>query len=170
MKNMAEIVDKIPIEDKRVTASMVFSGTAVGLMVRLGSVVGADKLEEILTGMWSGAGKRSHPNIQEKYNITVEDAAGAAKLSYVVGCTSLGPEYKSEIVEANPKKAVRKTTKCPWMERYTAYNIAPEFRVCATPCAKYVEEGLKVVNREITFKLRKAMPRGDPYCEFVYEF
>lgn len=165
---MSEILEKIPVEDKWAMSSR--KGVAVGLMANLGGVVGAEKLEEILTNMWSGAGKQVHPLIKEKYNIAVDDAAGAAKLSLVVGGVIIGAEYESEIVEATSERAIRITTKCPWMERFTQYNIDPKFRVCTTPCAKFVEEGFKAVNPKIDFMLTKSLAKGDPHCEFVYEF
>jgi hypothetical protein len=164
---MSEILEKIPVEVKWAMSSG--RAVATGLMAQLGAIVGGEKLEEILTGMFGGAGKRVHPFVKEKYNIPVEDAAGAAKLSLVVGGLILGPEYESKIVETTPEKAVRRTTKCPWTERFTEYNIDPEYRVCTIPCAKFVEEGFKAVNPNIAFQLTKSLAQGDPYCEFVYE-
>ena len=167
---MAEIVEKVPVEDKWAFSNNVWSGSAAGLIAQLVGAVGKEKVTEILNQMWGGGGKVLHPMIQEKYNVPVNDAAGAANLSLVVGKVALGPEYTSEIVEATPERAVRRTTKCTLWERYKEYNIDPKLRVCAVPCAKFVEEGFKEVNPKIAFKLTKAPEWGDEYCEFLYEF
>jgi len=167
---MAEIAEKVPVEDKWAFASNVFSGSAVGLIAQLVGALGKEKVIEILNGMWGGGGKTLHPMIQQKYNIPVEDAAGAAKLSLVVGKVALGPEYTSEIVESTPERAVRRTYKCALWERAKEYNLLDAFEVCGEPCATFVEEGFKAVNPKIAFELTKCPEWGDEYCEFLYEF
>ena len=46
----------------------------------------------------------------------------------------------------------------------------PELMVCPAGDQAWGEEGLKVIDPKLTYKVTKAMPWGDPYCEDVIEF
>ena len=108
--------------------------------------------------------------VKETFNISVEDAIGAAKLRIVVATLQSGPEFTTEIVEATRKRAVVRTTKCGVWERAKEFELAPEFATCDVGHQTVVEVGLKRVNPKLTFTLTKAMPWGDPYCEGLFEF
>ena len=109
------------------------------------------------------------PWVKETFNISVKDAIGAAKLRIVVATLQSGPEMETEIVEATPERTVVRTTKCGLWERYKECELDPELAVCDVGHQAVVETGLKRVNLKITHKLTKAMSRGDPYCEDVFE-
>ena len=115
-------------------------------------------------------GKRQYSRIKEMCNLSVEDAIGAALLLNVVGALTFGNEWKIEYIEKAPKRVVLRTTKCPWMERYKEFEVDHGHIVCPTSHQLFVGEGLKAVNSKITYKLTKAIPWGDPYCEEFIEF
>ena len=133
-------------------------------------VWGWETWKEILVKVHCENSKRLHLYIKEAFNIPVEDAVGAAKLVWVAVTLQQGPESEREIVEATPERVVGRTTKCGWWERFNELEVDPEFRGACTICEAWGEEGLKAVNPKLTIKRTKARPRGDPYCEFIYEF
>ena len=100
----------------------------------------------------------------------LQDAIGAAKLNMVYGYMLGGPEQKQQLVEATREKAVARTTKCTCWERYEEFEVDPDLRAGCNAHQQQTEEGLKVINPKITYKLKKAMGWGDPYCEALIEF
>jgi hypothetical protein len=135
----------------------------------MGEVLGMDKWQEIHDNLWGEGGKMTYPQIKKSFNIPVDDAIGAATLAGVVATLQHGPTYEWEVVEETPKRCVYRFTKCPWWDTYQAFGAKPENIVCAGGHERFVGDGLKAVNPKLKHTLTKAMPRGDPYCESVYE-
>jgi hypothetical protein len=177
-----ELLEKIPPERRwAITAKTLWRFTVLGgdkiIASILGKgegiiapVMGAEKWKEINKKIYSDGGQIMMPWVKETFNIPVEDAIGACKLVIVAAALINGPEQEYEIVEMTPERAVDKTTNCVCWERYNEFEVDSEHRACDPACQVWTEEGLKAVNPKIGFKLTKARPRGDPYCEFVYEF
>ena len=135
-------------------------------------VMGYETYLKINTKLWLEDGRRYLPWVKDTFNISVEDAIGALKLCMVASWFNSGPEQKFEIVEDTPERAVYRTTRCSWWERYKELFpvIYPELVVCPESCKAHFEAGIKAINPKITYHHIKAMPRGDPYCEEVFEF
>jgi len=109
------------------------------------------------------------PWVKEMFNIPVEDAIGAAKLVWVAARLMFGPEWEMKYVEKTTGRVVVRYTKCPMLETHKEW-LDPAFIDCEGGHQVIIKEGLKVINPKLTFKITKAIPRGDPYCEDVYEF
>ena len=179
---MTELLEKIPAEACwAITAKFLIgfsilrgSKTIVPLMGKeegiIAPVLGFEKFEEILAKVFYEGGRRIYLNTKQMLNIPVNDAAEAAKLGAVVENLVSGPEWKREYVEESSHRVVCRITKCPWWERYKELEVDPELRPCDGAHEIQNREGLKAVNPKMTFKFTKAMPRGDPYCEEVFEF
>ena len=133
-------------------------------------VRGAEKWDEIHDKIIGDAGRKVYLMVKERFNIPVEDAIGAVNLLYVALVLAWGPELKGTIVEATPERVVFRWTKCPWWNRYEEYEVPLTLRPCHIAHESPCNEGLKVINPKIAYKLTKAMIRGDPYCEDVIEF
>ena len=133
-------------------------------------IMGWEKYDEINAKIHGEGGKRVLPYVKETFNIPVEDAIGAAKLYIVAVPLHRGPETKMEIVEKSRERVLLRCTKCPWLERVKELKGKLELMVCPEGDQAWAEEGLKAINPKLTYKLTKAMPRGDPYCEVVIEF
>jgi len=131
---------------------------------------GWEKYKEIVIGVYGEANKNLVVKVNELFNIPVEDAIGAENLLTVVGTLQCGPDRESSYIERTPERVIMRFLKCPWWEIYMEYGIKPEFTLCEPCCAEKFEEGIQKINPKITYKLSKAMPRGDPYCEFLTEF
>jgi hypothetical protein len=133
-------------------------------------VMGWEKYEEISMKTWGESGKCFTPFVKETFNIPVEDAIGAAKL-YIITCfLTAGPEDRYEMAEETPERAIIQWIRCGWMERYKEFEVDPALSTCPTGHQALASEGLKAINPKLTFKLTKAMPRGDPYCEGIIKF
>jgi hypothetical protein len=133
-------------------------------------VRGWEKWEEIIDKIQAEGAKRMYSRIKETFNIPVENAVDAFNLVRVVAVLVYGPDWEFEFVEKSPEKVVCRMTRCPWLERYKEFKLDPDVMVCPVGCQAWCEEGLKAVNPKTTFKLVKAMPWGDPYCEEIIEF
>ena len=167
---MSEILENIPVEMRWAISTQVLTGSLIGLHPIIGEMLGTKKWREITEMSSSEGGKMFLPMVKEMFSIPVEDAVGAANLATVAGTVMMGPEFTTEIVEANPERATLKITKCPFWERYKEQEVKPEFRVCDASHEAMCKAGFSAVNPKIACKLMKAMPRGDSYCEAVYEF
>ncbi len=168
---MAEIFEKIPIETKWA----IFADGVVGGVVMRGEkiiapVLGKQKWLEINEKAWGESGKRLFPRVQETLNISGEDAGGATKLAMVAIALVGGAKFTAELVEDSKERAVVRTTNCPWWEKYQELDIHPELIPCEVGHQAFCEEGLKAINSKVAFTLTKALPKGDSYCEGVYEF
>lgn len=67
-------------------------------------------------------------------------------------------------LKANPDKCAGEV--CGYKE----FGINPELSACPEGHQANAEEGLKAINHKLSNKLTKAIPRGDPYCEEIFEF
>ena len=167
---MAEaILEKIPIETRWEITAKSLTGATIGYELVLLEIVGKEKTAEIEAKMWGEGGKTFIPMIKEAFNIPVEDAVGAANLIKVAAVLGMGPECTDEIIEENKERVVQRWVKCPFIERAKEMGVTDK-QDCYSGCTAWVEEGLKAINPKLTITKAEAMPRGDPYCEWVYEF
>jgi hypothetical protein len=178
-----ELLEKIPLE-KRWAITAKFLGTFAVLRgeKRVATAMGkeegiispllsVEKWNEVNRKAWGEEGGRKQaPWVIETFNIPVEDAIGAARFMSFVTVISCGPEWESEIVEKSKDKSIVRTTKCPWWNRHKELDADPDIASCYPPHEAWIKSGLKAINPKIIHKLTKAMPRGDPYCEDVFEF
>ena len=182
MKKLAGLIEKIPAKKRWELTTKILTRILAGRGTKhiaplLGKgdgiaapVWGWEWWEDIAKRVWGEGGKRFYPWLKQKFNIPVEDALGAVNLVIIAAKLLGGPEWEAEIIEATPEKAVIRHTKCTWWEIYQEYNLDPDLCVCPAGHQARVGKGIKAVNPKIKFKLLKAMPRGDPYCEGIYEF
>ncbi len=134
-------------------------------------VWGWEKWGEINTKVFGDQARKLYLKIKETFNIPIEDAVGASKLSYAVERLVVGPEIEGKIVEATPERAVYKTFKCTLWDIYDEQEIHSELRVgCHGGHEVWYKKGLMTLNPKLTCKFTKAMGKGDPYCEIIIEF
>lgn len=181
---MAEMLEKIPIEicweitgkiltrfvvSRILKTSTPFLGKDDGIFSLLS---GWDKETEIKWKVYAESGRKMYPFVKEMFNIPVENAVEAANLEVLTGILLMGPETQCDIVEATPERAVVRWTKCPFWERYEEKEATeyPELIPCGIGHEAFQGEGFKAINPKLTYKLTKAMPKGDSYCEDVFEF
>jgi hypothetical protein len=179
---MAELLKKIPahkcweitakiltrftmLRGSKTTAPLLGEGEGI-----ISPVMGYEKYNEIQAKIMGREAHKVFPMVKERFSIPVDDVIGAIKL-YIVAVTLMGgPEYKFEIIDANPNRVVVRRTKCPWRERYNERQIDPGLWVCPAGHQAWCEEGLRAVNPKLAYKLVKTLTWGDQYCEAIIEF
>ena len=155
------------IVSRMLKTSTPFLGKDEGILSLLS---GWEKEVEIKEKIFGDSGRKMFPWIKETFNIPVDDALKAAKLFEVAASLTQGPEYVRETVEATPERVVWRVTKCAFMERWKEFGVDPGLVPCHSSDQAWGEAGLTEVDPKLTFKMTKAMPWGDPYCESVIEF
>jgi hypothetical protein len=93
------------------------------------------------------------------------DAKSAVETFQLVTGVTMGPEFE-RTVEGTAEKAILRTTECVWWNRQKELGVSD---LCSVACPAYCNAFAKSLNPKITVSLTKAMPRGDPYCEHVWE-
>jgi len=178
---MAELLEEISAEKRwAITAKALLRlytsrGTrTIPLILSKGEgifapIMATEKWTEILSKMYIDGATKMFPWVKERFNVPVEDAIGAQNLVWIVAKLMDGPEWEGEYVEKTPERAVWRITKCPYWERYEEFEVDPVLRTCDAVHQLFGEAGFKAINYKITRTLKKALPRGDPYCEDVYE-
>jgi hypothetical protein len=181
-KGIEELLEKIPPEKRWAITAKILTGlllmrgekNAILLVGKeegfFSPVWGLEKFEEIVGKVFGDAGKKMLPQIKESFNIPVEDAIGAAKLVWVAARLMFGPEWEWKYLEKTPERVVVRWTKCHMWDTHKECEVDPVFILCEGGHQTIIKEGFKVINPKLTFKITKAIPRGDPYCEDVYEF
>jgi hypothetical protein len=176
------LLEQIPVETcwartaKMLTAFFALRGEKIILPILgkgegiVSPIWGWEKWLEILYKIWAEAGKKFLPQVTEMLNIPIKDAIDANNLVVVAGILTTCSEWEYEQVKVTKEKAVIRTTKCAWMERYKEFEVAPEFRPCHLACQGFWAEGFKEINPKIIFKFTKALPKNNMYCEWVIEF
>jgi hypothetical protein len=166
---MAEaILEKIPAEKRWEISSKAFTGACVGFNQTLLRILGKEKIAETASKIWGEDGETFLPMIKETFKIPVKDAIGAANLADVAIVLSWGPECEIERIKETEKKVVDIWTKCPFWERAKEFGVTAQYD-CVPGCSTWTEKGLEAINPKLMVRITKALPRGDPYCEFIYE-
>jgi len=156
------------IVSRMLKTSTPFLGKDDGILSLLS---GWDKEVEIKAKIYAEGARKMFPFIKDMFNVPVKDAVGSANLLIVAATLMNGPETKFEIVEATPERVVVRWLKCVWMERwFKDFGTTPELIPCVHSDQAWGEAGVKAVNPRLTYKVIKAMPQGDPYCETLIEF
>ena len=168
-KKSLAVLEKIPAETRWAIAGQSYTAHVTALTTILQDIMGVEKFKEMNNKMWGESGKTGFPQTKEGFNLPVEDAVDALHLLHIVAYLGMGPGFENE-VEATPERVVNRCTKCAWMDRYEEQNVKPEFRTCPEAHQAWAEEGYNAINPNITHTITKAMPRGDPYCEYIIEF
>lgn len=132
-------------------------------------VMAVEKFREINKKIYSESGRKLYPLAKEMFNLPLDDIIGIFKVHIVAVNLLSGPGYAYEIVEKTPERIIWKVNRCPWWDVYEELKTPPEFRACDLGCPGFHEGGLNEIDAKITFTSTKAMPRGDPYCERIYE-
>jgi len=161
---MAEPLKKIPAEDRWSIATQALTGAVVALAKAVRDEVGPERYNEIWGQVWGELGKASK-QIADALGLAGGDAKSAAETLQLVTDVAMGPEFK-RTVEGTAEKVVLRSTECVWWNRQKELGISD---VCPVACAAYCDAFAKSLNPKITVSQTKAMPRGDTYCELVWE-
>jgi hypothetical protein len=73
-------------------------------------------------------------------------------------------------VETKENEVRTEFLKCPWQAASESLGIPQEWRFCPSGHAAFAERMIKTLIPEVSFKLTKSMPMGDPVCEEISSF
>jgi len=128
--------------------------------------VGRKGMEEIQKKIYTTAGKGAKRRA-DALGLSAKDAQGAAEVLQTIKFISNGPEEKMETVEATPERAVVRCLECSRANRRKEMGITDD--LCSALSQAWWDSGAKSFNPKLTATLTKAMPWGDPYCEWAIE-
>lgn len=96
-----------------------------------------------------------------------DDVKGVAEAFAIVSSIALGPELKTEIVEASKERTVMKETGCSFLNRVKEFGITDD--TLSAGDAAYCEALTKSLSPNVKIIHEKRMHKGDPYCEWIFE-
>jgi hypothetical protein len=166
MTKMAEAAKNVPAENRWAVATQALTGGIVVTNKTMLDIIGRENYNKAIAQIWAGLGNASK-EVADALGWTVDDAQSAAETVTSVAVVAMGPEFGFETVEASAEKTVLRSTKCPWWSRAQEMGISED--MCSLGDPAWSDALAKSLNPKVTVRLTKAMPRGDPYCEWVYE-
>jgi len=163
---MAEAIEKVPAETRWEIATKGLTGACTVMANTLKDALSPEKFEKFQVGLWSEAGKGAK-EIANTLGLNVENPKDIDEVMTLLAMTSMGPEFKFEVVEATENRCVGRTTKCPWHERWKELGLKDDF--CSSGHQGWGDGAVGSLNPNFNFSLTKNMIRGDQYCEWVIE-
>jgi len=157
---------KIPMETRWAFASGAFTYTDTLLSKALFDQVGREAMEEIHR-KWQTAAGQGAKQTANALGLSAQNAKEAAEVISTLTFIYCGPEEKFETVEATPERAVVRCLVCPRANRRKEMGITDD--LCSAMSQTWWDSCAKSFNPQLTATLTKAMPWGNPYCEWVIE-
>jgi len=118
-----------------------------------------------LTGpLWYQAGKGAK-QFADSLGLPTATAGDVEGITHLLALTSMGPEFKFDIVESTQDRCVGRTTECPWHKRWKEQGL--DMDTCGAGHQAWGDGAVESLNPNFTFKLTRNMVRGDSYCEWV---
>ena len=163
---MTDALEKVPAETRWTIATQALTGAVNATGKALLDVVGQERFNEIWGQIWGELGK-SAKQIADALGLAGDDTKSVAETNVLVTLVAMGPEVKIETVEATAERAVLRNTECPYWNRMKELGISDD--ICSVADPAYFNGLGKNLNPNATVSLTKARPRGDQYCEWVWE-
>jgi len=163
---MIDVKEKVPAENRWTIASQTMTGAIMTTNKILLDIVGREKYNEIIAQIWSEGGKASK-QIADTLGLDGNDAESIAKTVLGVANVEMGPDFKLEMIEATTEKAIVRCTECPWQNRSRELGISED--MCSVGDQSWGNGLARTLNPKLKVTLTKAMPKGDAYCEWIYE-
>jgi hypothetical protein len=166
MVSMANTIEAIPEKIRWEIATKGLTGAYIAISNALKQAVGQKKFEEFNGPLWYEAGKGAK-EFAETLGLPTESASDVEGITHLLAQTSMGPEFKFEVVESTKDRCVGKTTQCPWHKRWKEQGV--DFDTCGAGHQAWGAGAAESLNPNFTFRLTKNMVRGDSHCEWVVE-
>lgn len=160
------ILEKVPAESRWTIATKVLTGQLIATAKALRDALGQEKYNEVCEQSWTERGKAAK-QLADTLGLAGDDAKSAAETLQALDIVTTGPEFKFETVEAASEKTVLRCTGCAWWNRQQELGIPGD--LCSVAALAYCNALAKSLNPKLTVSGTKSMPRGDPYCESVWE-
>ena len=159
-------VENVPAETRWTIATQALSGVVIAHMKALYDVAGPEQFNKIVGQIWGQTGQGGK-QVADALGMKGDDAKGVAEAWAIVTTVAMGPEFKTEIVEASKEKTVLKGTGCPFLNRVKEFGITDD--IINAGDTAYCEELTKSLSPNVTITHEKRMHNGDPFCEWIFE-
>lgn len=163
---MAQVGEKVSAETQWTIATKALTGAVTATDKALRDALGQEKYNEVCEQIWAEQGKASK-QIADSLGLTADDAKSATEAVQAVVTMAISPEFKFETVEATPERAVLRCTECAWWNRQQELGISGDLCSIADPA--FCNAFGKSLNPKLTVSMTKARPKGDSYCESVWQ-
>ena len=163
---MNESINKVPAETRWEIATKGLTGACSAYGNALKEAGGEEKYNEFIRALWYEAGKGAK-EFADNLGLTTEKAGDINGVIHLLATTSMGPEFKYEVVEATEDKCVGRATGCPWHERWKELGL--DFDFCSSGHQAWGDGAAESLNPKFSFRLTKNIVRGDSYCEWIVE-
>ena len=163
---MTEALEKVPAETRWEIATKGLTGACTVMINTLKDALSQEKFDEFQVGLWSEAGKGAK-ELANTLGLTIKNPRDIDEVLALLGMTSMGPEFKFEVVEATEDKCVGRTTKCAWHERWKELGLKDD--ICSSGHQGWGNGAVESLDPNFTFSLTKNMIRGDQFCEWIIE-
>ena len=155
---MAEVqVPRLPPEVAHQQAVILLSRAAAMLMQAMVDRFGSEETYRTIYPYFKQMGKEM-ASLAPQVGITGNDALALSAITHVLEEQVLGVEGKP--VEASPDRVVKQVTRCPLQ------NLPMDVCNSFQPICDGIAE---VINPQYRWFITKAIPKGDPICEFIWE-
>ena len=163
---MTEAIEKVPAETRWEIATKGLTGACSAFGNALKGAEGEEKYNEFIRALWYEAGKGAK-EFAATLGLATENAGDVEGITHLLARTSMGPEFKFEVVEATEDRCVGRATGCPWHERWKELGL--DFDFCSSGHQAWGDGAAESLNPNFTFRLTKNIVRGDSNCEWVVE-
>ena len=155
---MAEVqVPRLPPEMAREQAVALFSRAGAMLMQALIDRFGSEETYKIIYPYFKQMG-RDIAALAPQIGITGNDAIALSAITHVMEEQVIGVVGKPE--EVSPDRVVKRVTACS-LQSYPM-DVCNVFQPICDGIAEVINPGYK-------WYITKAIPKGDPICEFIWE-
>ena len=162
---MVSIKD-IPAEARWEIATKAANIQSVVYDMLVRQIIG-DKIDEFWKAIMSEGGKGSKA-MAESLGLPASNAKEIDEALGIISTILLGPEFESDILEANEDQVVVRLTGCPMLN---AHRTVGHGSTAGTPahCQEFCQNSVESLNPHYTIQYSKRMCTGDPYCEYAIE-
>lgn len=126
-----------------------------------------DKIDEIWNVIMTEGGKESKA-MAESLGLPTSNAPEIDDAVGIISAIILGPEFESDVLEANEDRVIGRMIGCPMLNAHRRFSNGP---TAGTPahCQTFCQSSVESLNPRYTLWYSKRMCTGDPYCEYAIE-
>jgi hypothetical protein len=163
---MAHAVEQVPAETRWTIATQGLTSAVTATNKAVLDMLGREKYDQFIGQIWA-EGAKAAKQIADALGLPGDDAKSVAVTATSIATVIMGPEFKFETVEATAGRTVVRCAECPWWNRTQELEISDD--LCSVGDLAWTNSLVKALNPKVAVTLTKAMPRGDQFCEWVYE-
>ena len=159
-------INKIPAEARWQIAAQGLTGAYIALAEMLRKEKGKDFYIAFAKQVWGSVGPRAK-EFMAAFGLPTGTPKELNDSLLLLAMSSMGPEFKFEMIEESDTRCVCQTTTCPWASRANEQGVTE--LTCKEGHLAWAESILKALNSDMKFTLTRSIPDGDSKCEWIIE-